>query len=80
MTWLQLPQCSSGADAGAALVTGVQATAAVADSSTDSSADHTPLMRHMGANRCMRRPQAVIPLVTPWSRYLLRGLTIRGRA
>ena len=56
---------------------GSKATAAVADSDKDNSADNTPLMRHMGANRCMRRPQAVIPLVTPWSRYLLPRLTIR---
>ena len=50
------------------------------DSDNDSSADNTPLICHMGANRCMRRPQAVIPLVTPWSRYLLQRWATRAGA
>ena len=79
-TWLQVPQFNAGADdgwgaaelgvgpasyPGAAPVTGVQATAAAIDSTNESSAEHSRLMRHMAVNRGMRRPQAVIPLVTP---------------
>jgi hypothetical protein len=88
MIWLQLPQFSCGADdgcgtaelgvgpapySGVAPVTGVQATAAAIDATKESSAVNSRLMRHMAVNRCMRRPQAVIPLVTPWSRYLPCG-------
>jgi hypothetical protein len=88
-TWLQLRQFSGGADAGCgtaelgvgpasypgvALVTGVQTTAAAIDATKESSAQYSRPMRHMAVNGCMRRPQAVIPLVTPWSRYLPRGL------
>ena len=49
------------------------ATAATIGNTNESSAENNRLMRHMAANRPTRRPRAVIPMVTPWSRYLLRG-------
>jgi hypothetical protein len=80
MTWPQLPQLSGGADdgwgapelgvgpasyPGVAPVNGVKATAVAIDNPHESSAELSRLMRHMAVNRGMRRPQAVIPLVTP---------------
>jgi hypothetical protein len=50
---------------GVAPVTGVQATALAIDNPHDSSAELNSLVRRMAVNRGMRRPQAVIPLVTP---------------
>ena len=41
------------------------ATAVAIDNPNESSAELSRLMRHMAVNRGMRRPQAVIPLVTP---------------
>ena len=80
MTWPQLPQLNGAVDdgwggpwpgvgpasyPGVAPVTGVKATAVAIDNPNESSAELSSLMRHMAVNRGMRRPQAVIPLVTP---------------
>ncbi|HEX4395742.1 MAG TPA: hypothetical protein VH084_30055 [Mycobacterium sp.] len=80
MTWPQLPQLNGGADdgwgtpelgvgpasyPGVAPVNGGKATAVAIDNPNESSAERSRLMRHMAVNRGMRRPQAVIPLVTP---------------
>src|ERR1700722_615183 len=59
---------------------GVVAMAATIGSTNESSAENNRLMRHMAANRPTRRPRVVIPMVTPWSRYLLRGLHVSGPA
>ena len=80
MTWPQLPQLNGGADDGCGApelgvgpasypgvppANGVKATAVAIDNPNESSAELSRLMRHMAVNRGMRRPQAVIPLVTP---------------
>ena len=79
-TWPQLPQLNGGADdgwgaaelgvgpasyPGVAADNGVNAIAVAIDNPHESSAELNRLMRHMAVNRGMRRPQAVIPLVTP---------------
>jgi hypothetical protein len=77
-TWPQLPQLNGGADdgwgapglgvgpaSGVAPDNGVNAIAVAIDNPNESSAELSRLMRHMAVNRGMRRPQAVIPLVTP---------------
>jgi hypothetical protein len=76
----QLPQLNGGVDdgwgapelgvgpasyPGVAPVTGVKAIAVAIDNPNGSTAELSRLMRHMAVNRGMRRPQAVIPLVTP---------------
>jgi hypothetical protein len=76
----QLPQLNGGADdgwgapelgvgpasyPGVAPVDGVKATPVANNNPNESNAELSRLMRHMAVNRGMRRPQAVIPLVTP---------------
>src|ERR1700761_5164902 len=73
----QFPQVSVAPAVGAI---GMVATAATIGSTNESSAENNRLMRHMAANRPTRRPRVVIPMVTPWSRCLLRGLYISGPA
>src|ERR1700731_1863420 len=70
----QLPQVRVAA------ANGVVATAATIGSTKESSAESNRLMRHMAANRPTRRPRVVIPMVTRWSRYLLRGLYVSSPA